>query len=52
VIGQIPGGGTFTILSGPQCGDDGRIWWQVQYGSQIGWTAEGDVVEYWLEPIL
>jgi hypothetical protein len=52
VIGQIPGGGTFTILAGPQCADDGRIWWQVQYGSLIGWTAEGENSTYWLEPVL
>jgi len=51
IIGEIPGGGQFVVLSGPQCGSENRIWWQVQYGSLIGWTAEGERGEYWLEPI-
>jgi hypothetical protein len=51
VIGSIPGGGQFTVLAGPQCGNDGRYWWQVQYGSAIGWTAEGEGATYWVEPL-
>lgn len=51
VIGSIPGGGVFSILSGPQCGSDGRWWWQVNYQGVIGWTAEGEGYStYWLEP--
>ncbi|MBN2304284.1 MAG: SH3 domain-containing protein, partial [Anaerolineae bacterium] len=49
-IGQIPGGGFFTVLSGPQCGPEGWSYWRVQYGNQVGWTAEGDGGTYWLEP--
>ncbi len=51
VIGSIPGGGQFTVLAGPQCGNDGRVWWQVQYGGAIGWTAEGEGGTYWVEPV-
>ncbi len=52
VIGQIPGGGQFTVLAGPQCGTDGRWWWQVNYQGLVGWTAEGEGTStYWTEPI-
>jgi hypothetical protein len=51
VIGEIPGGGEFIVVSGPQCGNDGRIWWQVNYNGALGWTAEGEGSVYWLEPL-
>jgi len=51
VIGEIPGGGEFTVVSGPQCGNDGRIWWQVNYNGALGWTPEGEGAVYWLEPL-
>jgi hypothetical protein len=50
VIGQIPGGASFSILDGPRCGADGLTYWQVNYNGAIGWTAEGDGGVYWLEP--
>ncbi len=51
VIGQIPGGGVFAVLGGPQCGTDGRSWWQVNYNGLVGWTAEGQGYDqYWVEP--
>jgi len=50
VLGRIPGGGFFNVLSGPQCGGDGRYWWQVSYGGLVGWTAEGQGSEYWVSP--
>lgn len=49
-IGQIPGGGIFTVLEGPQC-TFGMAWWRVNYRGQIGWTAEGYGNTYWLEPL-
>jgi hypothetical protein len=52
VIGEIPGGGSFSVLAGPQCGNDGRVWWQVNYNGVIGWTAEGEGSTYWVEPII
>jgi hypothetical protein len=50
VIAQIPSGGTFTVLEGPVCGDN-MAWWMVDYEGIRGWTAEGDINVYWLEPI-
>jgi LysM repeat protein len=50
VLGEIPGGGVFNIISGPQCAD-GYYWWQVNYNGTIGWTAEGQGSTYWLEPV-
>jgi hypothetical protein len=51
-IGQIPGGGVFSVQSGPVCASDGRWWWQVNYGGLTGWTAEGEGSStYWTEPI-
>lgn len=41
----------FTVLNGPTCDDKGRAWWQVKYNDSIGWAAEGDGGEYWLEPV-
>jgi len=40
------------ILEGPVCAN-GWVWWKVQgYTSgDIGWTAEGDSNNYWLEPV-
>jgi uncharacterized protein YgiM (DUF1202 family) len=50
LIGQIPPGGVFTVLSGPQC-SLGLYWWQVNYNGVVGWTPEGGSGQYWLEPI-
>jgi LysM repeat protein len=50
-ISEIPGGGLFTIVGGPQCGSEGWVWWQVNYNGVVGWTAEGDATSYWLEPV-
>ncbi len=51
VIGEIPGSGIFTVLSGPTCGTDSRWWWEVNYNGLTGWTAEGEGSNtYWTEP--
>ena len=50
IIGQIPGGGTFVVIAGPQC-NEGFYWWQVNYNGLIGWTPEGQNSIYWLEPL-
>lgn len=50
VIGQIPGGGVFSVLGGPACGTDRRWWWLVNYSGTVGWTAEGEGSTYWVEP--
>lgn len=48
-IGQIAGGEVFTVLDGPVC-DDEFNWWQVEYGELVGWTVEGTLEAYWIEP--
>lgn len=51
IIGRMPAGSEFTILDGPICGtNDGLTWWQVDYNGLVGWTAEGENENYWLEP--
>jgi hypothetical protein len=49
-IAQIPSGQVFRVLEGPVCGD-GYAWWRVQYNGEIGWTAEGEPGNYFIEPI-
>ncbi|MGJ3241239.1 MAG: protein kinase domain-containing protein [Anaerolineae bacterium] len=49
-LDQIPAGGVFTVLAGPVC-NDGFTWYRVQYGNNVGWTAEGDAEDYWLEQL-
>lgn len=49
VLGHIPAGATFYIISGPNCADN-TAWWQVSYNGITGWTAEGSGPVYWLEP--
>jgi hypothetical protein len=52
IIAEIPGGGVFDVLAGPECDPDSGInWWQVNYAGQVGWTAEGDTSTYFVEPI-
>jgi uncharacterized protein YgiM (DUF1202 family) len=50
LVGQIPSGGIFTVLSAQQCAE-GYYWWQVNYNGVIGWTPEGGRGQYWLEPL-
>lgn len=50
LLGEIPGGGIFTVIGGPQCAE-GLLWWQVNYDGQVGWTVEGRDASYWIEPL-
>ncbi|MBK9750918.1 MAG: SH3 domain-containing protein [Chloroflexi bacterium] len=49
VLGLIPGGGVFTVLTEGVCADS-VYWYQVDYNGLIGWTAEGRNTTYWLAP--
>lgn len=49
-VGRIEPGERFFILDGPVCAD-GFTWYQVDYFTTIGWTAESDDTDYWLEPL-
>jgi WD40 repeat protein len=51
ILVEIPAGDIFTVLEGFTCAED-MAWWQVRYGDQTGWTAEGQGETYWLEPSL
>ena len=52
ILTEIPGGGVFEVLAGPECDpDSGTNWWQVDYAGQVGWTAEGDTSTYFVEPV-
>jgi hypothetical protein len=50
--GQIPNGDIVRVADGPRCAD-GYVWWQLNYDSMMGWTAEGDVKDgsYWLQSV-
>ncbi len=42
----------FIVIGGPTCDTTNFIrWWQVNANGKVGWTAEGVVPEYYLEPI-
>ena len=49
-IGTIPAGGSFEVIGGPKCYQN-YVWWQVNYRGQVGWTAEGEFGDYWLEQV-
>ncbi len=51
-VGLLQPGQWVKLLAGPVCAD-GLVWWQVSatgLPNGIGWTAEGDGKEYWLDP--
>jgi TolB protein len=50
VLGVMPEGEIFTVVSGPQC-VEGYNWWQIRrWDGQTGFTAEGAEGDYWVEP--
>lgn len=52
IIGLLHPGAVMKLIEGPVCAD-GLIFWKVENDSipsSVGWTAEGDGQEYWLEP--
>ena len=49
VIAQIPTGGVFYVLEGPQCSQN-YAWYRVEYQGIDGWIAEGDSTGYYVEP--
>lgn len=51
IIGFMPPSSGFTIIGGPTCDPEQQLlWWEVQYGSLTGWTAEGEGEDYYLDP--
>jgi uncharacterized protein YgiM (DUF1202 family) len=51
VLVRIESAELFLVVGGPTCAD-GYTWFQVRYSGQIGWIAEGDLSEYYVEPYL
>ena len=52
-IGEIPPGSLIdALLDGPAC-KEARLWWQVDFEGQVGWTVESDLNfnYYYLEPV-
>lgn len=51
-LAQIPVGGRFTVLDGPNCNED-KAWFHVRLdnGVQDGWIAEGDETGYFVMPV-
>ncbi len=50
VLATMPGGAVFAILDGPVCSGP-HYWYQVSYNGVVGWVAEGNLGNYWLEPV-
>ena len=49
-ITQLPEGTVVQVIGGPQCQGQ-YTWWQIQTSDGIqGWSAEGDMQDYYLEP--
>lgn len=48
-VGSFSAGEILDILEGPVCAD-GFNWWRVEAGGLEGWTVEGTLEEYWIEP--
>jgi hypothetical protein len=51
-VGQVFPGMVVKILEGPEC-SNGLVYWKVEnhtIESGSGWTAEGDLENYWMEP--
>jgi hypothetical protein len=52
LIATLEAGTVVKVLEGPVCAD-GLVYWKVENDiipGSVGWTAEGDGKEYWLEP--
>jgi len=50
-IRDLPEGTPFTIIGGPSC-QGAYTWWNIQLDDgAIGWSAEGDIDTYFIEPI-
>lgn len=53
LISQLAPGTVVKVLEGPVCAD-GLVFWMIESDTipgGVGWTAEGDGNEYWLEPL-
>ena len=49
IYAQMPPGTVFSVVAGPNCGDN-YTWWQINYNGIVGWIAEGTGADYYVEP--
>lgn len=49
ILGRLEVLEVFLVLDGPVCGGD-YAWYRVQHDDLIGWVAEGDLNQYYIEP--
>lgn len=49
IVTTLPEGTVVNVIGGPEC-QDVYTWWQIQRDDVIGWSAEGDLENYFLEP--
>jgi uncharacterized protein YgiM (DUF1202 family) len=50
IAGEIPMGGVFVVLDGPECSPT-YTWFYVRYRDSEGWVAEGTIGDvYYVEP--
>lgn len=47
----IAPGDVVFVLDGPRC-VGGYTWYRVNYAGQVGWVAEGDPSDYYIEPYM
>ncbi len=51
VVALMRPGSGFLVVGGPQCDTADQLrWWQINYGGLVGWTAEGENGNFYLEP--
>lgn len=50
ILMEIPNGAVFVVTTGPECDDEGIVWWQIDYDGVVGWTAESLGDERYIVP--
>jgi hypothetical protein len=50
ILTTMDEGTVFNVIGGAQCQGD-YSWWQIQTASVTGWSAEGDLENYFIEPL-
>jgi hypothetical protein len=54
LLARLPPHAVVAVYGDPVCAE-GHLWWNVGYPTRndlVGWTAEGDSSEYWIEPYI
>ncbi|MEL7434161.1 MAG: SH3 domain-containing protein [Chloroflexota bacterium] len=52
ILTELQEGTEFDVIGGPEC-NDGFVWWQISTDDNlVGWSAEGDSDDYYIEQVL